>query len=138
MDEITIYSDGGSRGNPGKAASAYVVFDKSGNVIHEFSMFLGQNTNNVAEYTAMIKALMYAKEKGYKRIICYSDSQLMIKQVLGEYKVKALHLKEFHAIIVNLAKDFESITFNHVKREDPGIKRADYLVNQCLDDNSFI
>ena len=134
-DSIIIYTDGGSRGNPGKAASAFVIVDDVGEIIKEDSEYIGTNTNNVAEYTAMILALSSAKKLGVKIVTCYSDSELMIKQINGEYKVKKEHLKKLYDNIKVLCESFSKITFINVRRTNNMVQRADFLVNQCLDDH---
>ena len=142
MSEIKIYTDGGSRGNPGPSASAFLIVDENEKVIKEHAEFLGTNTNNVAEYMAMIKALDAALKLNPKpsKIVCYSDSQLMIRQILGEYKVKAPHLKEFHAKVIELKNKLEkhaTLNFENVRRSDKMVPLADALVNNCLDENQY-
>jgi ribonuclease HI len=134
--DVLIYTDGGSRGNPGPAASAFVMIDKKNNkIIQEYSEFIGENTNNVAEYTAMIRALEFAKTHNVKTIEAYSDSEVMVKQLNGEYKITKDHLRELNMKIRELIPKFGSVTFSNVRRSDEFVSKADRLVNQCLDSN---
>jgi ribonuclease HI len=129
-DTATIHIDGASRGNPGDAAYA-VVIDLPGRPRIEESGVLGTETNNVAEYTALIKALEKAKHLGLRRLHIHSDSELIVKQVKGEYKIKNDDLKWLADEAKTLMKDFASVTLTHVRREEN--KRADQLCNQALD-----
>lgn len=132
MKKVIIYTDGGSRGNPGKAASAVVVCDEFGNILEEFSAYIGIATNNVAEYTALIKGLELAKKYG-KEVEVFSDSELVIRQVKGIYKIKVEKLQELNAIVKEKAKEFDSVEYKNVPRENNMISKADYLVNEELD-----
>lgn len=131
--ELHVYTDGGARGNPGPAAIGVVVCDKDDNVLVEHKEFLGKATNNVAEYTAMIRALEIAKDFTKGLVKCQSDSELMVKQLKGEYRVKAEHLVPLYNQIQDLIKSFEDVKFTHHKREHRMIAQADRLVNECLD-----
>ena len=133
MKKLITYTDGGSRGNPGPAAIGVVVMDEQGNTILEYKRKIGENTNNVAEYMAMIKALNVCIDKEAKEVVAYSDSQLLVRQLNGEYKVKNARLKELHEMITSKLKQFDKITFRHVLRSNPGVTRADALVNEALD-----
>jgi ribonuclease HI len=129
-DTAVIHIDGASRGNPGDAAYA-VVINVAGRAPIEESGILGKETNNVAEYTALIKALEKAKHLGLRRLHIHSDSELIVKQVLGEYKIKNDDLKWLADEAKGLMKDFASVTLTHLRREQN--KRADELCNQALD-----
>lgn len=128
--EIKIYTDGGSRGNPGKAACAFLVV-KNSKIILTFSKFLGKATNNEAEYNAIINALEQVKAK---EIHLFSDSELVINQINGKYKINLPHLKSLHNQVIRLCEN-RKITFSNVKRENPYISKADFLVNKELDRN---
>lgn len=138
METIFINIDGGSRGNPGPAASS-VVFSSSKGVIKEYSEYLGSVTNNVAEYQALILALKKAKaffgKDKIKQLsfIVLSDSQLLVKQMLGEYKIQEPSIRDLFLNVWNLKVDFPDISFKHIPREEN--TRADALVNQTLDAN---
>ncbi len=136
---LKIYTDGASRANPGKAAIGIVIYDEKDKEIFKKKEYLGIASNNVAEYTALLKALTKAKtlaKDGKEEIICYSDSELMIRQLNGLYKVKNRNLKELFAKVQLLINDseFKKVEFRHVKRENPKIQIADGLANMALDE----
>ncbi|MBL7047787.1 MAG: ribonuclease HI family protein [Candidatus Marinimicrobia bacterium] len=128
---LVIYTDGGARGNPGPAASGVVIFDDQEKILGEYSEFLGEATNNQAEYRAIVLALEKAIELEGEKIILYSDSELVIKQLNHKYKVKDSKLSALFVEIWNLAQNFNSIEYQHVPREKN--KLADAQVNKCLD-----
>ena len=131
---ITINTDGGARGNPGPAAIGIVFRNEKNEIIGKYSQILrGRLTNNVAEYWGLIKSLELAKEYGYKEITCCMDSELIIKQLLGEYRVKNPKLLELFLKVQELQENFDKIIYKYVKRKDPFQKTADYLLNQELD-----
>ncbi len=131
-----IYTDGAARGNPGPSASGYRIYDARGNVAEEKEVYNGIKTNNFAEYTAVILALKWCAER-YKPdevdVELYSDSELVIRQLKGHYKVKAEGLKELHQTAKDIAKRFKSITLNNLPREHHGIKEVDKRLNILLD-----
>ena len=132
---LRIYTDGASRNNPGPAACAF-IFLKNGDKspIKEDVEYLGETTNNVAEYTAIIRALESAT--GYTRwqVVVHSDSKLVINQINGDYRVKKKHLKELLRKIFELRRFFERVEFKHVPRENQYIKKCDHLCNKKLDE----
>ena len=133
MSKVIIYTDGGARGNPGPAAAGVVIID--GDEKFELKKFLGDGlTNNFAEYEALIIALREAQKLGYagRALDIRMDSELVVKQLKGEYKVKDKTLKVKHADVRALLADFPGTTFTHVFREDN--KDADRLVNEALDE----
>jgi len=133
MDKgIEIYTDGASRGNPGKASWAYIVVQE-GKIILNTGEFAGICTNNQAEYSAIIHALENAVEKGWENIAVYSDSQLVVRQINGEYKVRDRCLQERFARVKKLLGRFASASFTHVPRSNPFIAIADAKCNQILD-----
>lgn len=129
-DTWTIFTDGGARGNPGPAAFAYVI-KRPGQVDVQENGYLGQTTNNVAEYTGLVKALEHAKELGGKKLIVNSDSELMVKQMNGQYKVKNEGLRPLYQQASALRKQFESVVIKHVYREQNA--QADALCNEAMD-----
>jgi formyltetrahydrofolate-dependent phosphoribosylglycinamide formyltransferase len=129
-EQITIYTDGGSRGNPGPAAAGFILADHNGNQIQSKALFLNQTTNNVAEYTAIIKALEAAKQIGAKRLTVFSDSELLVKQVNGQYKVKSEQIRPLFRQALDLINEFEDCKVKHITRNKN--KQADELVNQAL------
>ena len=130
---MKIYTDGGSRGNPGKAACSYVVVSNN-KIIKRKSKYLGIKTNNEAEYNAIILALKNINTNNNKNIHIISDSELVIKQLNGEYKIKKQHLRDLYSKIQNIiAKNNLNIKFSNLRREDKFISSADALLNQELD-----
>lgn len=128
---IKIYSDGGARGNPGPAGIGAVLIDQEDKELAEISEYLGETTNNQAEYKALIAALKKAKELGYEYLECYLDSELVVKQLKREYKVKNKELAPLFLEVHNLSCFFKNISFHHVRREEN--KRADKLANLAMD-----
>ena|ERR1035437_1492121 len=138
MKKIIVYTDGGSRGNPGKAAIGVVFCNENDQVIKKFGEYLGDNlTNNDAEYKAIIFALKKFKTVFGKSIAESSDvefradSELVVKQLNGEYRLTDPKIQQFFIEIWNLKFDFQSIKFKHILREKN--KEADKLVNEVLD-----
>ncbi len=131
MDKLTIYIDGGSRGNPGPAAAGVVIQDSTGQTIFAGGFYLGRATNNVAEYSGLLKGLHHANELGASDLEVVSDSELLVKQMRGEYRVKNEGLKALFGQARALLTPFKSVRFRHVRRELN--KQADKLVNQALD-----
>lgn len=134
MEKVTIYTDGGARGNPGPAAAGIVI--ACGAQKFELKKFLGEKlTNNFAEYEALTLALAEAKRLGFAGapLDIRMDSELIVKQMKGEYKVKEKTLKEKNSAVRNLLVDFPGSTFTHVRREEN--KEADRLVNEALDEH---
>jgi ribonuclease HI len=126
--------DGGSRGNPGPAAYGVVVRDPRGEIVARLKKYIGNNTNNVAEYFGLIAALDYAQNHGVRALRIESDSELMVKQMRGQYKVKSEELKPLFERAKKISQTFESFRISHVYREQN--KEADALVNQALDETS--
>lgn len=131
VKEFLIYTDGASRGNPGPAAAAF-VFVQNGVKILEQSFYLEQQTNNQAEYHAIIKALSEAKVLTKKPVTVFSDSELVIKQLTGDYRVTKSHLRTLRDLVFEEMENFNTVNFVHVSRQNYWIKHADKLCNQCL------
>jgi ribonuclease HI len=129
-DTWTIYTDGGSRGNPGPAAYAYVI-KRPGAADIEEKCCLDHTTNNIAEYTGLVKALEHAKELGGRKLVVNSDSELMVKQMNGQYRVKNAGLLPLYQQAVALRKQFDSVAIKHVYREQNA--QADALCNEAMD-----
>ncbi|HEX5273591.1 MAG TPA: ribonuclease HI family protein [Gemmataceae bacterium] len=131
---LTIHTDGAARGNPGPAAFAYVIARKGTSPV-ENAACLGDMTNNQAEYTALVHALEHALELGAEHsVVIHSDSELMVKQMRGEYRVKNEELRDLYEQARQLVGRFASVRFQHVRREQN--KRADALCNEALDGES--
>lgn len=129
MDELEIYTDGACSGNPGEAAIGVVIKDKD-KIIKEIAQAIGQATNNIAEYTALIRALEAAKLLGAQRLCIHTDSELMFKQIRGSYQVKAPQIKPLYEQVLLLVKQFKKIEFKWVPREKN--KDADRLAQGVL------
>lgn len=130
---MIIYTDGASRGNPGPSAAG-ITISEDDSIIYKKGVYLGKMTNNQSEYNALIHALKIAKLHG-KNVKCYSDSELMVRQLNGEYKVKNPNIWELYNEIEQLKKKFEFISFEHVPRSTQGIKAVDKLANEVLDEH---
>ena len=132
IKELVIYVDGASRGNPGRAGAGAVIKDAKGGIVKKLTRDLGSATNNVAEYEALIlaleEALILAPGSG---VSVFADSELVVKQIRGEYKVKNETLKGLHAIAAKLTSAFPSFKITHIPREKN--KEADKLANQAID-----
>jgi ribonuclease HI len=131
-----VFSDGGARGNPGPAAAAFVVLSENGQVLAANSRYLGLRTNNQAEYEALIAALQFAATVNAEEVICYLDSELVVKQLNGEYSVKNSELKKLWSKVQELSKRFNKASFISVPRTNIQIQKADALVNKALDEFS--
>jgi len=123
--------DGGARGNPGPAAIAAVVQDEEGGVLEERGERIGKATNNVAEYRALLLGIERAAALGASDVELIGDSELVVRQVKGEYKVKDANMRELHAEVKRALAPFESWSIRHVRREHNS--EADRLVNRALD-----
>ncbi|MFA5272928.1 MAG: ribonuclease HI family protein [Candidatus Peribacter sp.] len=131
---LHLFTDGGSRGNPGQAAIGCILEDPArGITLREHAERIGIETNNVAEYRALIEGLKIAKRYQPNRLICHLDSELIVRQLNGDYQVRMAHLKPFVEEIQELARAFHSITFKHIPRSDNF--RADALVNKAPDEH---
>lgn len=129
-DTATMHIDGAARGNPGPAAYA-VVLARPGLPVVEEAQPIGKATNNVAEYTALVEGLQLAAELGVKKLAVFSDSELLVKQMNGEYRVKNEDLRPLYEEAKRLAALFDTFTITHVRREQN--KRADQIGNDALD-----
>lgn len=129
---LVINTDGGARGNPGPAASGVVLRNEAGTVVHTHKEYLGSATNNVAEYTALIRALEAAKSLGATHLQINMDSELIVKQMLGHYKIKEPGLQKLAGEVLKLKNNFQHVAFTHVRREFN--KDADRLVNEAIDE----
>ncbi len=130
---LYVYSDGGSRGNPGPSAIGVVFYDKNKNKIAEYKECVGDCTNNQAEYKAIIKALELATAHCRKKLMCFMDSELVVKQLSGAYRIKNEKLRELFYILKDRERAFEEVVYNHTKRTNQFIQHADKLVNDALD-----
>jgi ribonuclease HI len=128
---VVAYIDGGARGNPGPAGFGVRIEQRDGTLIEEFSESIGVATNNVAEYRGLLAALDWAKRHGCHELHVRSDSQLLVQQMIGNYKVKHAGLQPLHARARALVRDIGSVTFEHVGRALNA--HADRLANPAMD-----
>jgi len=134
MNKLIINTDGGSRGNPGPAGIGVVFSDEKGEIIARYKECIGEGTNNTAEYRALVLALTKAKDFDFAEAECRLDSELVVKQLLGQYKVKDAKMKLLYAEVQELMF-FKPVKFVHVRREYN--KEADALVNEALDEAGY-
>ncbi|MFA6424293.1 MAG: ribonuclease HI family protein [Candidatus Magasanikbacteria bacterium] len=129
--KLTTFTDGGARGNPGPAATGVVIKDEDGHTMDAYGEYLGEQTNNFAEYSALISALKRAKELGATEVECVLDSELVTKQMQGFYKVREPILQKLFIQAYNAAAQFKKVKYRHTLRENN--KEADAEVNKILD-----
>ena len=131
-EEYTLFCDGASRGNPGSAAIGYALFDAGGEEIVGRGCYLGEKiTNNVAEYESLLRGMREARQLGVRHLRVCMDSQLVVRQVQGSYRVRHAGLQPLHAAVAKLRTAFVSFSIEHVRRENN--RRADSLANRALD-----
>jgi ribonuclease HI len=126
----TLNFDGACKGNPGKGASASVIFE-NGKIIDQSAIYYSRTTNNIAEYKGLLLGLQRAKDLGIKKIKVYGDSMLVIRQIKGEYKINNQTLKDIYLQIIELLVAFDDISIDHVYRVNN--KEADALANLCVE-----
>ena len=129
LDKLILYTDGASLGNPGRAGVGIIVYNQNRDVIKKVTEFIGITTNNVAEYMALIYALEEALYLRAKELSCFLDSELLVKQLKGSYKVKDSKLKLLYYQVKHLESFFKKINFNHIGRD--GNKEADKLAKEA-------
>ena len=133
MRLVNLFTDGGCRGNPGPGAIGIVIFDPDNNLLYEHSECIGNTTNNRAEYAAIIRGLDLCAKFTRKKVCCYCDSELAVNQMNGVWKLKNDELREmFHKVKRN-AGVFTDVIFQHVKRTNQNIKKADKLLNDAFE-----
>jgi ribonuclease HI len=131
VSRIRVNVDGGARGNPGPAAIGVVLRDDEGEVLEKLGERIGEATNNVAEYKALLRGIELAADHGATELELIGDSELVVRQVEGRYKVKNAGMKELHEQVKQALGDFDSWSIHHVRREHNA--DADRLVNEALD-----
>jgi len=130
---LRVYSDGASRGNPGISAIAFMILTEDGRLLKRYSRYVGVRTNNQAEYEALISALESASKLTDQEVTCCVDSELVVKQLNGEYRVRNPTLKTLWLKVQELKQSFRRTTFKSVPRTDIHIEQVDRLANQALD-----
>lgn len=128
---LVVYADGGSRGNPGPAGAGAYLENEDGEVVARIYKYLGETTNNVAEYSALIFGLKEAQRQKAEEVMVRMDSQLVVKQISGEYRVKEPTLQKLHAQVQTLLQGFHKYRVEHIPREENG--KADELANLAMD-----
>ena len=131
---LYIYTDGGARGNPGPAAIGVMICDANGEPIREHADTIGEATNNVAEYCALIAGLELAKLLNGTQLQISMDSELVCRQVTGEYRIKSPELKKLYRVVKEQEIEFQSVHYKSVPRTHPAIQRVDKLLNRKLDE----
>ena len=132
--KVSVYTDGGSRGNPGPSGFGVAIYNESNQIIAQISKYIGKKTNNEAEYYALIEALNWVSshQSDYSEASFFSDSQLLVRQVIGKYKVKADHIKPLHRQIIQLISTISiPISFHEILRDKNEL--ADSLANLAMD-----
>lgn len=132
--QLTVFSDGGARGNPGPAAIGFLILSDKGQVLMAKSRYVGSRTNNQAEYEALITALESAIAMHAEEVICNLDSELVVKQLNGYYRVKNVELRKLWRQVQELCKSFKKCSFTSVPRTNIQIQKADALVNKAIDE----
>ena len=128
---VKIHIDGAARGNPGEAGIGIIIKDSQDQQIRKLYKYIGQATNNVVEYTALIYALQEALILGFKNVIVHSDSELLVRQLHGEYRVKNSNLKPYYEQFLHLKTGFDKLEIKQITREEN--KASDRLANQAID-----
>lgn len=128
---VVVHTDGGARGNPGPAGTGVVIKTETGQILYAVGEYIGETTNNVAEYKALIRALDTAAKLGATEVKVNMDSELIVKQMNGQYKIKEPTLQELAGQVLKLKNAFAQVSFTHVRREYN--QEADRLVNQAID-----
>lgn len=129
--KLITHTDGGARGNPGPAATGIVITNENGQTLSAYGEYLGKQTNNYAEYSALISALKTARSLGATEVDCVLDSELIVKQMQGVYKVKEPTLQKLFVQAYNAATEFKKVTYRHTARANNAA--ADAEVNKALD-----
>ena len=131
---MKLFFDGASRGNPGKASYGAVLYDDNDKEIATTKGCLGKTTNNVAEYNGIVHGMKMCRDSGVKQLVVYGDSNLIVKQLNGEWKVRNADMKTLYDQVKKLEPSFESIKYEHVRRKKN--KRTDQLANEALDETT--
>ena len=135
--KIRLYTDGGARGNPGPAAVGVLICNDQDEILLEHAEIIGEATNNVAEYQALLKGMKRAKELGATEVASFLDSELVVKQLKGEYKLKNYNLQKLFDEVKLREIDFtRGVSYTHLRREEDKMRRADQLVNHALNESA--
>jgi ribonuclease HI len=132
-DTLSVHTDGGSRGNPGRGAIGIIIFDSNREILCQHNECIGMATNNEAEYRALIKGLQLAAKHTRKEVQVFMDSELVVNQMCGKYRIKKGHLLALYQHVKDSERLFTKVTYNWVPRENRDHVLADQLVNKALD-----
>lgn len=135
LTDAFLFTDGGSRNNPGPAAAGFVIRDRDGKLLKKYGKYLGRATNNEAEYQALILGLREVASRGFKQVRCFLDSSLAVNQLNGVFKIKEARLRELVFKVKALERKFAAVSYEHVPREQN--READELVNKALNERGF-
>jgi len=133
MNIVKVFTDGGSRGNPGPGAIGVIILDEQNNEIEKFKECIGHTTNNRAEYCALIKGLDLAAKHTRDTVSCHLDSELVVKQMEGAWRLKNNELRNLFSEVKDKERPFKKVIYTHVRRTNPSIQKADKLLNEALD-----
>lgn len=133
---VEVYADGASRGNPGPAAIGYIVLDTQGKLLEQRGETVGIRTNNQAEYLAVDAALKAARRYTEERVVCSLDSQLVVRQLTGEYRIRNRELEALADRVREREGDFDEVEYRHVGRDHPRIETVDELANRALSEET--
>lgn len=133
IDRIKLFTDGGSRGNPGPGAIGIVIESHDNTELDRHSECIGEATNNQAEYYALIAGLNLCAKHTRRRVTCYMDSELVCRQMNGTYRLKNEELRRLFHEVKKAEAAFDEVVYTHVRRDNPSIRKADKLVNEALD-----
>lgn len=133
IDSVKLYTDGGCRGNPGPGAIGYIILDENNNELESHSECVGETTNNRAEYLALIKGLDCVAGHTRGTVYCFLDSQLVIHQMTGFWRLKKVELRSLFQEVKNKERAFNDVRYQHLRNTNPKIKRVDRLVKQALE-----
>lgn len=136
IDTVNLFIDGGCRGNPGPGAIGVVIKSSDNRLLHEFSDVIGHSTNNQAEYHALIKGLDLCAKYTRREVHCFSDSQLLINQMTGIWRLKNDALRELFQKVKDRERAFSAVIYQHVSRDNPNIKKADKILNDAFEGRS--
>ncbi len=133
IDKVKLFTDGGCRGNPGPGAIGILIMDSSNNELRKYAECIGETTNNRAEYHALIKGLDLCAKHTRGSVVCYLDSELVVKQLHGDFRLKNDKLRELFQQVKDRERVFDSVVYQHVSRKNQYIQKVDHLLNNAFE-----